>query len=150
MCENIIFLHCYLCFTKTNSNCKLECILISMTSLFVSFCDHGKYRLVYLNFEIFLLAWFRFTKILINSKSNETFCFSLLLHCIMIECFIMCITIMWHEYSVWPGMDWKSMTSPASLPITTDYFPDKHSLQTDYVTAEYSLLPEDVNRELFG
>ncbi|XP_021373105.1 DEP domain-containing protein 5-like isoform X1 [Mizuhopecten yessoensis] len=40
------------------------------------------------------------------------------------------------------SVDWKSLTIPASLPITTDYFPDKKSLQTDYVFAAYGLLPE--------
>ncbi|XP_060075901.1 GATOR complex protein Iml1-like isoform X2 [Ylistrum balloti] len=40
------------------------------------------------------------------------------------------------------SVDWKSLTIPASLPITTDYFPGKKSLQTDYVFATYSLLPE--------
>ena len=49
---------------------------------------------------------------------------------------------------VYLGMDWKSMTMPASLPITTDYFPDKRSLQIDYVLADYSIEPEVVNAEL--
>lgn len=39
------------------------------------------------------------------------------------------------------------MTIPASLPITTDYFPDKHSLQNDFVVSDYSLVPDDVNSE---
>ncbi|KAL6430036.1 hypothetical protein ACFW04_007680 [Cataglyphis niger] len=43
------------------------------------------------------------------------------------------------------GVDWKSLTIPACLPITTDYFPDKRSLQNDYVVSDYNLLPEDVN-----
>ena len=46
------------------------------------------------------------------------------------------------------GVDWKSLTIPASLPITTDYFPDKKSLDYDYVVADYSLLPDDVNAEI--
>ncbi|KAL8624692.1 hypothetical protein ACOMHN_038238 [Nucella lapillus] len=48
-----------------------------------------------------------------------------------------------------PGIsvDWKSLTIPASLPITTDYFPDDKSLDTDYVVAIYSLLPDDDNAE---
>ena len=45
------------------------------------------------------------------------------------------------------GMDWKSMTMPASLPISTDYFPEKRSLQIDYVISDYPLLPELVNAE---
>jgi len=47
------------------------------------------------------------------------------------------------------GVDWKSLTIPASLPITTDYFPDKVSLQNDYVLSEYSLIPEEVNSEYY-
>jgi hypothetical protein len=42
-------------------------------------------------------------------------------------------------------MDWKSMTCPASLPLTTDYFPAKESLKSDYVEAAYTLLPDIVN-----
>ncbi|CAG7725373.1 unnamed protein product [Allacma fusca] len=45
------------------------------------------------------------------------------------------------------GVDWKSLTIPACLPITTDYFPDDKSLQIDYVLSEYSLLPDDVNAD---
>ncbi|XP_077296964.1 GATOR complex protein Iml1 isoform X2 [Arctopsyche grandis] len=45
------------------------------------------------------------------------------------------------------GVDWKSLTIPACLPITTDYFPDKRSLQNDYVVSEYNLLPDDVNAD---
>ena len=40
------------------------------------------------------------------------------------------------------------MTMPASLPITTDYFPDKRSLQIDYVLSEYNMEPVVVNAEL--
>lgn len=43
------------------------------------------------------------------------------------------------------GVDWKSLTIPACLPITTDYFPDKRSLHNDYVLSDYTLLPDDVN-----
>ncbi|KAK2181163.1 hypothetical protein NP493_409g08000 [Ridgeia piscesae] len=42
------------------------------------------------------------------------------------------------------GMDWPSMTLPASLPLTTDYFPDKRSIQVDYVISDYSVVPENV------
>lgn len=44
-------------------------------------------------------------------------------------------------------MDWKSLTIPACLPITTDYFPDKRSLQNDYLVSDYNLLPDDVNAD---
>ncbi|GFR17135.1 GATOR complex protein DEPDC5 [Trichonephila clavata] len=42
------------------------------------------------------------------------------------------------------GVDWKSLVIPACLPITTDYFPDRRSLQIDYVISDYLLLPEDI------
>lgn len=45
------------------------------------------------------------------------------------------------------GVDWKSLTIPACLPITTDYFPDKRALQIDYVVSLYSLLPDSVNAD---
>ncbi|XP_035233559.1 GATOR complex protein Iml1-like, partial [Stegodyphus dumicola] len=45
------------------------------------------------------------------------------------------------------GVDWKSLVIPACLPITTDYFPDRRSLQNDYVLSDYSLLPEDIISE---
>ncbi|KPJ01766.1 DEP domain-containing protein 5 [Papilio xuthus] len=45
------------------------------------------------------------------------------------------------------GVDWKSLTIPACLPITTDYFPDKRSLQNDYLVSDYNLLPDDVNAD---
>ncbi|KAK3608532.1 hypothetical protein CHS0354_010391 [Potamilus streckersoni] len=47
------------------------------------------------------------------------------------------------------GVDWKSLTIPASLPITTDYFPEKRSLQTDYVVSDYNLLPDDISSDYF-
>ncbi|XP_032596837.1 GATOR complex protein Iml1 isoform X4 [Drosophila grimshawi] len=45
------------------------------------------------------------------------------------------------------GVDWKSLSIPACLPITTDYFPDKRSLHNDYVISAYTLLPDDVNQD---
>lgn len=45
------------------------------------------------------------------------------------------------------GVDWKSLTIPACLPITTDYFPDQRALQNDYVVSDYNLLPDDVNAD---
>ncbi|XP_059839235.1 GATOR complex protein DEPDC5 isoform X5 [Hypanus sabinus] len=45
------------------------------------------------------------------------------------------------------GVDWKSLTTPACLPLTTDYFPDRQSLQNDYTEGCYNLLPEsDIDR----
>ncbi|CAG9822060.1 unnamed protein product [Phaedon cochleariae] len=45
------------------------------------------------------------------------------------------------------GVDWKSLTIPACLPITTDYFPDRRALNIDYVVSLYSLLPDSVNAD---
>ncbi|ESO91451.1 hypothetical protein LOTGIDRAFT_153895 [Lottia gigantea] len=45
------------------------------------------------------------------------------------------------------SVDWKSLTTPASLPITTDFFPDSHSLHNDYVVSDYNLLPDDINSD---
>ncbi|CAL8081295.1 unnamed protein product [Orchesella dallaii] len=45
------------------------------------------------------------------------------------------------------GVDWKSLTIPACLPLTTDYFPDERSLQVDYLVNDYGLLPDDVNAD---
>ncbi|XP_061694755.1 GATOR1 complex protein DEPDC5 isoform X5 [Syngnathoides biaculeatus] len=39
------------------------------------------------------------------------------------------------------GVDWKSLTTPACLPLTTDYFPDRQMLQSDYTEGCYDLLP---------
>ncbi|XP_046389719.1 GATOR complex protein Iml1 isoform X2 [Ischnura elegans] len=45
------------------------------------------------------------------------------------------------------GVDWKSLTIPACLPITTDYFPDIKSLVNDYVVSNYNLLPDHVSAD---
>lgn len=50
-------------------------------------------------------------------------------------------------YIFYVGVDWKSLTIPACLPITTDYFPDERALQNDYVQNDYNLLPDDVNAD---
>lgn len=47
------------------------------------------------------------------------------------------------------SVDWKSLTMPASLPITTDYFPENVSLQKDYVVAGYTLLTDEVASEYY-
>jgi len=54
------------------------------------------------------------------------------------------------EWSAQPqsSMDWKSLAYPPSLPLTTDFFPDRRSLENDYVTSEYTLLPEDMCSDL--
>ena len=51
--------------------------------------------------------------------------------------------------SIIKGVDWKSLTIPASLPITTDYLPDAVSLHNDYVVSDYSLLPDEVNSDYY-
>lgn len=45
------------------------------------------------------------------------------------------------------GVDWKSLTVPACLPITTDYFPEERALRNDYLVSDYTLLPDDVNAD---
>ncbi|XP_028828527.1 GATOR complex protein DEPDC5 isoform X2 [Denticeps clupeoides] len=45
------------------------------------------------------------------------------------------------------GVDWKSLTTPACLPLTTDYFPERQALQNDYTEGCYDLLPHtDLDR----
>ncbi|XP_016897704.1 GATOR complex protein DEPDC5 isoform X2 [Cynoglossus semilaevis] len=45
------------------------------------------------------------------------------------------------------GVDWKSLTMPACLPLTTDYFPEHQTLQNDYTEGCYDLLPHsDLDR----
>ena len=48
------------------------------------------------------------------------------------------------------GVDWKSLTIPASLPITTDYFPDPLSLVKDYVLSDYELNTQDIIDEFIN
>ena len=53
-------------------------------------------------------------------------------------------SIPWYGEGSPTGVDWKSLTIPATLPITTDYFPDERSLACDYLVNEYELLPENI------
>ncbi|XP_067941804.1 GATOR complex protein Iml1-like isoform X2 [Watersipora subatra] len=39
------------------------------------------------------------------------------------------------------GVDWRSLTTPALLPITTDYYPDEQQLERDYQVQNYMLDP---------
>lgn len=41
------------------------------------------------------------------------------------------------------GVDWKSLTATACLPVTTDFFPDRLSLECDFVEFNYELLAEE-------
>lgn len=43
------------------------------------------------------------------------------------------------------GVDWKSLTTPALLPITTDFFPDLESLRKDYNFNEFCYSPQEIN-----
>ena len=43
------------------------------------------------------------------------------------------------------GVDWKSLTLPACLPMTTDFFPSEETMKNDYVESNYSLLPDLIN-----
>ncbi|XP_023323795.1 GATOR complex protein DEPDC5 [Eurytemora carolleeae] len=45
------------------------------------------------------------------------------------------------------GVDWKSITYPACLPVTTDYKPDQRTLETEYLISEYNLSPDEHNSE---
>jgi len=61
-------------------------------------------------------------------------------------------TLMWGATGEQPwdatlttGVDWKSITWPACLPITTDYFPDKRAFNNDYVVNQYVLVPDELN-----
>ena len=45
------------------------------------------------------------------------------------------------------GVDWRSITWPACLPITTDYFPDKRAFDNDYVVNQYVIIPDEINSD---
>ena len=45
------------------------------------------------------------------------------------------------------SVDWKSLTIPATLPITTDYFPDQKKIEDDYGFNEYEMFPDDINAD---
>ena len=38
------------------------------------------------------------------------------------------------------SVDWKSLVTPALLPLTTNYYPDKRTLNTSYLEYNYELL----------
>ena len=46
--------------------------------------------------------------------------------------YIMMYTIETWDATLATGVDWKSITYPACLPITTDYLPDQRTLDTEY------------------
>ena len=41
------------------------------------------------------------------------------------------------------SVDWKSLTCPALLPLTTDYCPSKKTLEADYLEFNYKLFIEE-------
>lgn len=45
------------------------------------------------------------------------------------------------------GVDWRSITWPACLPITTDYFPDRRAFENDYVFNQYVIVPDEINSD---
>ena len=45
------------------------------------------------------------------------------------------------------GVDWRSITWPACLPITTDYFPDRRTFENDYVVNQYVIIPDEINSD---
>ena len=44
-----------------------------------------------------------------------------------------------------PRTNWKSLTSPASLPLVTDYFPSAEELKENYQEYTYTLFPNEEN-----
>ena len=50
---------------------------------------------------------------------------------------------MFHLFS---GVDWKSLTATACFPISTDFFPDNHVLDQEFVESFYELLPDEEAR----
>ena len=51
---------------------------------------------------------------------------------------------------VYDKLDWKSMTIPPILPITTDYFPNRQSLEQHYLFSEYTLVVEEIEDHFSG
>ena len=45
------------------------------------------------------------------------------------------------------GLDWTSITEPACLPITTDFFPDNSTLSRDYLEYHSALIVNSYNEE---
>ena len=43
------------------------------------------------------------------------------------------------------SVNWKSLTEPAILPLTTDYFPSPAELTSDFVTGSYSVTLPDAD-----
>ncbi len=44
------------------------------------------------------------------------------------------------------GCDWKSLTATACFPISTDFFPDNHVLDQEFVESFYELFPDEEAR----
>ena len=41
------------------------------------------------------------------------------------------------------GVDWKSLSIPACLPMTTDYFPDQKTFENDFYWYNYAVIIDD-------
>ena len=41
------------------------------------------------------------------------------------------------------GVDWKSLSIPACLPMTTDYFPDQKTFEDDFCLYNYNVIIDD-------
>eukprot|EP00794_Sanderia_malayensis_P014226 gene14226-15709_t len=46
------------------------------------------------------------------------------------------------------GVDWKSLSIPACLPLTTDYFPDQKIFENDYCWYNYTIIMDDNSARL--
>lgn len=44
---------------------------------------------------------------------------------------------------LYTGVDWKSLTATACLPVSTDFYPDRLSLERDFLEFNYELLAEE-------
>ena len=41
------------------------------------------------------------------------------------------------------GVDWKSLSIPACLPMTTDYFPEQKTFEDDFFWYNYTVIMDD-------
>lgn len=48
------------------------------------------------------------------------------------------------------GVDWKSLTEPACLPVTVDFFPTKSKLEMDYYESPSKLVVNSFDSEVFS
>ena len=48
------------------------------------------------------------------------------------------------------GVDWKSLTEPACLPVTVDFFPSRAKLEMDYYESPSKLFLSSIDTEVFA